>query len=128
METFAGIVIALVVLFFYMQFRMVRRMKRMEGTEAPRNEFTDSSAGNEPRLLYFYTPTCHACKAMTPQVENLMERYDNVQKVDLSQSMEMARQFGIMATPTTILVKEGKIEKVLVGAKREQQLEELLAG
>ncbi len=67
-------------------------------------------------VIYFYSQRCGACKAMEPQVEALTKELE-VKKVDVfsGDGHKEAKKFGVMATPTTVLVKNGKVHKVFVG-------------
>jgi len=67
-------------------------------------------------VIYFYSQRCGACKAMEPQVEALTKELE-VKKVDVfsEDGQREAKKFGVMATPTTVLVKNGKVHKVFVG-------------
>ena len=67
-------------------------------------------------VIYFYSQRCGACKAMEPQVEALTKELE-VKKVDVfsGDGHNEAKKFGVMATPTTVLVKNGKVHKVFVG-------------
>jgi len=67
-------------------------------------------------VLYFYSPQCGACKAMEPQIDLLSKELE-VRKFDVfsEDGQREAKKFGVMATPTTVLVKDGKVHKVFVG-------------
>ena len=77
-------------------------------------------------LLYFYTHSCAACKSMTPLIDKLSGEHDNVRKVNLGTDMDVGRKFGVMATPTLVLVEDGIIKSFLIGAKSYAQLKTLL--
>jgi thioredoxin 1 len=63
---------------------------------------------------------------MTPIIDKLSEQYAQVFKVNVQQDLETARAFRIRATPTTVLVKDGKLLDIALGAKRQAQLERML--
>ncbi|WP_333784116.1 thioredoxin family protein [Thermocrinis sp.] len=67
-------------------------------------------------VLYFYSQRCGACKAMEPHIEALAKELE-VKKLDVfsEEGQNQAKKFGVMATPTTVLVKNGKVHKVFVG-------------
>ncbi|RME29284.1 MAG: thioredoxin [Deltaproteobacteria bacterium] len=116
--------------FIALQLFMVRRMRRLRGQQAPR---LDGAAGRRVAdgrmaLFYFYSPQCGACRSMTPVVRELAERVPGVFLVDVSQDLETARRFKVMATPTTILVRDGKVAEVLVGARSADTLRGLVGG
>lgn len=74
-------------------------------------------------VIYFYSERCGACKLMKPEVEKLKESV-KVLQIDVSthEGFHKARELGIMATPTTIIVKDGIIKKVFVGVVKHQRI------
>ncbi len=80
-----------------------------------------------PRLLvYFWSPTCGMCRAMTPVIERLAGERGDVLKVNAAESVSLAREFGVMATPSLAVVEQGTVRQVLVGARNEAQIRALL--
>ncbi len=77
-------------------------------------------------LLYFYSSGCSACTPMTPRVEALQEEFPNVHKINLGTDMEIGRHFGVMGTPSVVLVENGTIRDFFVGAKPEAFLRKLM--
>ena len=124
--TYVGIgAIAIVALFVGTQFLLVSRMRRQRGKHAPE---LDGKAQRwlkkgKPALFYFYSPSCGACRAMTPVVKTLEKERGGVFPVDISRDMETARKFGVMATPTTVVVDNGIIREVLIGPQPRTTLE-----
>ena len=78
------------------------------------------------QLLYFYSQGCAPCRNMTPVIDQLAETHDEIQKIDVRNDPETARRYKIRATPTVVLVKNGVIDEVALGAKTPAQLETLL--
>ncbi len=81
---------------------------------------------NPRTLLYFYTPTCSACKVMTPIIDRLQQEFDNILKINLVNAMEIGKKFGVLGTPSLILVEDQKIHSFIVGARNEAQIRKLL--
>ena len=81
---------------------------------------------NSRTLLYFYTPNCSACKVMTPVIDRLQAEFTNVLKVNLARDMEIGKKFGVMGTPSLVLVENNTIQKFIVGARSEGQIRKLL--
>ena len=77
-------------------------------------------------MVYFYSPTCRACKVQTPVIDRLISDGHEIQKVDISRDISTARKFGVMATPTTVVLEGDKIVEFLVGAKTEDKLRKYL--
>jgi thioredoxin 1 len=73
-------------------------------------------------LVYFYSEHCPPCRDMTPIVDHLAGERDRVYKVDVTAQRDIAQLFGVRATPMTCVVKEGRIVRALLGAKRRDAL------
>lgn len=124
-----GAILIAVAFYIGMQFRAIQRLKKLEGHDATQLKFPGNyDFSNGRHMLYFYTPTCAACRSMTPIINEMSGSNKNVYSIDASVRMDIARSFQIMATPTTIVVDNGKIDKIMVGAKNEKQLNVALAG
>lgn len=107
-----------------LQMAMARRARASIGGEAP------AAAGpptEKPAAFYFYSPSCGPCRVMAPTVDALAAEGRDVRKVDVSQDLQTAMAFGVMATPTTVVVRGGKVQEVLLGVVPRAKLEALLA-
>ncbi|MGN9782811.1 thioredoxin family protein [Nonomuraea sp. ZG12] len=54
--------------------------------------------------LYFWSPSCGPCKAISPKVDAAIAAGDFIRKVDVSteEGLFLARLFGVTATPAYI--------------------------
>ena len=97
----------IVLLSFGLKLYVLNKAKAMKGAEV--KLIKDG-------VLYFYSQRCGACKAMEPQVERLSQVLE-VKKIDVfsEEGQKIAKGFGVMATPTTLVVKDGKVQKSFVG-------------
>ena len=68
-------------------------------------------------LLYFYTPTCGACRAMTPVIDEMKKQKDNVYKINLAKDRHIGEIFGVMGTPATVIIRNSEIEQFILGAR-----------
>lgn len=85
----------------------------------------DSDVASEPdTLLWFHSPTCGPCRAMEPAIQALIQA-GRARAIDVTEQPEVARMFGVMATPTTVRVKHGQVEKVHTGFLSASALEAL---
>lgn len=116
------------VLMIGLQKFLQAQMAKSKGQPAPQldGDHGAAIASNEASVFYFFTPSCNACRVMTPVVKKMATTNDKVFPVDVSQDMATAQKFGVMATPTTIVVKEGIIAEILVGAQSRSKLEALM--
>lgn len=122
------IVGGIIVLFLGLQFSMVLSAKRSKGLKVSglKGTLRQIEKKGSSGIVYFHSPSCHACKIQTPIIKSLQKKYDNVFDVDISKDYSSARIFGVKATPTTVFVKDGIIQNVQLGAKPDHVIEKLL--
>lgn len=80
-------------------------------------------------LVDFFATWCGPCRMMSMILEEIEEEVkDKVQivKVDVDESEELARKFGVMSIPTLILFVDGKMYEKHIGLWQKDQLLELL--
>jgi thioredoxin 1 len=109
-------------IFFYIQ-GLLKKGKKIEDFDG---ELGKKVKSGRKLLLYFFSPSCSACKTMTPIVEKMGQKNKDVHKIDLSRDMKLARIFGVMGTPATVLVENSKISKYVLGARSESYLQNLI--
>jgi len=124
MDTLLIIVLAFVGFFMIMRLMVWVSGKLKKGKKIPpfSGEIGERIQKGEKLLLYFYSPSCGACKAMTPVVEDMMNKKDNVYKINLAKDYDIGKIFGIMGTPATIVVNDSKIDQYILGARSKQFL------
>jgi len=100
------------------------KSKRMKGKELPvlEGEFARLKKGKG--VIYFYAPNCRPCKMVEPVIKKLSKEFKKIHfvRVNVAENPEMARKFGILATPAVIVTKDGKMEDVLLGPVTEGTL------
>lgn len=67
-------------------------------------------------VIYCYSEHCGPCRKMAPDVDRLAAVHPNLFKLDVTRYHREGRAIGIRATPTTLLVEDGKVLKALLGA------------
>lgn len=112
----------------FFQWHLARKAKAIEGQAVPELEPAVEASLHERGkvLLYFFSPHCGPCRAMTPVIDRLAALHDNVFKYDVAKNLDLPRRLGVMATPTIMLLAEGRIVRVALGGLPEHKLEELL--
>lgn len=96
------------------------------------DEINDKSFKNETSegvvLTDFWATWCGPCKMQSPVVEQLSQEMDDVKftSVDVDQNQDLAKELGIMAIPTLIIKKDGKIVDRLTGYTPKEKLEQIL--
>ncbi|MBQ8792624.1 MAG: thioredoxin [Clostridia bacterium] len=81
------------------------------------NEFS-ASIEKGVTLVDFYATWCGPCRVMADileDVEDSLEDKAQIVKVDVDDSPNIARQFGIMSIPTLIIFKDGKLQEKHLG-------------
>lgn len=121
--------IGFVALLLLAQQLTLRRAKDIEGRPAPDTGAVDGEARVAGRrVYYFHSVRCGPCRAMTPIVDHLRESHRNLIKVDVAETPELARGFGIAATPSFIVVENEVVRQVKLGGLSEKQLLNLIQG
>ncbi len=77
-------------------------------------------------VIYCYSHHCTPCRKMSSDIVRLQEEHPNVFKLDISQHAQETRAIGIRATPTTLLVENGKVSTALLGSGAMPEIEEFL--
>jgi thioredoxin len=126
---FVYIILAIVIVIFLLQFLMIIAAKKSTGKKLKglKGKLKRLENNGSKGLVYFFSPSCHACKAQTPIIKELQSSNKNIFDIDISKDMESARIFGIKATPTTMIVENGTINHVLLGVKQKDVLESYLS-
>jgi thioredoxin 1 len=78
-------------------------------------------------MAYFFSPSCGACVRQTPVVERLQKEYPDVFIVNVPQQLSTARAFGVMGTPSIVLIRNGAVAESLVGYQPESRLRSMLS-
>jgi len=128
MHAFFYITSAVVVLFILLQLymRLQGYLKRGKQVKNIPPDLRRELQKYDRVLLYFYTPTCSACRVMTPVIDRLKNEFDNILKIDLSRDTHLGPVFGVMGTPTITLMQGTTIREFVVGARKEAFLCRLL--
>lgn len=121
METFRDLVIALVVGFVALSLGVplwaARRAARLKGAPLPMlpGALGQRINASPTALIYFFTPTCPACRPVTPRMKALADSGKPVFPIDATRDPELARALSVMAAPTTVEVQGGKVVGVHIG-------------
>lgn len=122
------ILVGIFIAFMGMQYLMILRSKKNKGKKVEQvgGKLGKFMSMGGKAMVYFYSPSCRACKYQTPVIDRLISDGFKIQKVDISRDMATARKFGVMATPTTVVLQGNEIVEFLVGAKPEEKLRKFL--
>jgi thioredoxin 1 len=99
------------------------------------SEITDSNFETEvlqsdkPVLVDFWAVWCGPCKALTPTIEALAEKYNGsvrIVKIDVDENPSVTNRYGIRGMPTLILFKNGREEERVLGAVSRDALSKMI--
>lgn len=79
----------------------------------------------KPVLVNFWRPGCGPCLTMEPIIEEVAKELDGrvvVGNLNIFENLEIAKTYGIPATPTFIIFKDGKAIEKAVGLRPKQLL------
>jgi len=116
------------VAFSALLFYPLIRAKMARGKRLDAADGIDPALMRGRKLLYFMAPHCGMCRTTTPLVEALQQGRDDIVIVDASERPELARALHVMATPAFVVIDDGCVERVVVGAKSQRQIERLIDG
>ncbi len=74
---------------------------------------------DKPVLIDFYATWCGPCRMVSPIVDEIAEETSDskICKIDVDEEPELAQTFGISSIPTLVVIKDGKVANMSVGAK-----------
>ena len=126
MDLLIYMLFGIVGLFILFQLWILWQSKKQIGQEAPVTRYSQTGQHEGTTLFFFHSPHCGPCKAMTPAIEEIGKQHQVV-NIDIGEDLETAQAFNVRATPTVILVKDGLITNVMVGALSQQKIESLFS-
>ena len=95
----------------------------MEIIHANQENFNETINGKTV-ILDFYATWCGPCKMLSAVIEELAsDRADGtIVKIDVDESEELAKQYGVMSVPTLVMLEDGKEIKKNIGFMSKQEL------
>jgi thioredoxin 1 len=80
-------------------------------------------------LVDFWAPWCGPCLPMGQIVEELAKRYKEntkIAKLNVDDGPQSANKYGIRATPTLMLFKNGEVQDTIVGLAPKDRVEDII--
>lgn len=94
-------------------------MKMQKGEGIGEKELRARISATEKLLVVdFYADWCGPCKMVSPLIEKLAKEYDGsveFLKVDVDKNASLAREYNILAIPTLMLMKKGRVLPKIIG-------------
>jgi thioredoxin 1 len=91
--------------------------------------FDENTKGDKPVLVKFGASWCPPCRVMVPVLEQLAKELSEtvtICDVDVDDSPDLAKRFGVKSIPHIIVLKDGKVESSNVGSCTKEKLLSLL--
>ena len=92
-----------------------------------KDEFEKIINESKPTIVDFFATWCGPCKMLSPILEKVEEDSKgdfNIVKVDVDESYDVAKKYGIMSVPTMIIFKDGDEQEKIVGLRQKNQIED----
>ena len=79
-------------------------------------------------LIDCYAPWCGPCRLLSPIIDELAEETKNCKfyKLNVDESEEISREYGIMSIPTILLFEDGELKQKNVGFIPKEELKKLI--
>ena len=85
--------------------------------------------GDKPAIIDFYATWCGPCKALSPILEKVAEKYEGkiyVYKVDVDKESELSQVFNIRSVPTLLFVPLEEMPQMHSGMLPQVELERVV--
>jgi thioredoxin 1 len=79
---------------------------------------------NMKQLLYFSAPWCGPCRMLGPIMDELAQTYP-IRKINVDTQPDLAREYGVISIPTTVLLVDSKETERKVGVQPKNYYVEL---
>lgn len=93
-------------------------------------EFNDLVLENKKTVLVdFFASWCGPCKMLAPILDEVSKENNTdaiICKVDVDESFDLAKSYGVMSVPTIILFKDGVEAKRAIGLKNKDYLLDMI--
>jgi len=80
----------------------------------------------KPVVVDFFATWCNPCKMLTPRIETVIQEAGDIDlaKVDIDEHSDLALDYDVGSVPVLLVVRDGKVEKRLVGLQDTDKLKQ----
>ena len=92
-----------------------------------KDEFEKIINESKPTIVDFFATWCGPCKMLSPILEKVEEDSKgefNIVKIDVDESYDVAKKYGIMSVPTIIIFKDGDEQEKILGLRQKNQIDD----
>ena len=92
-------------------------------------EFNDIIKSKKVVLVDFFATWCGPCRMLAPILEEVSEEANGeyeIIKVDVDESYDLAKKFGIMSVPTMIIFQDGVEAEKIIGLRSKDDIVETI--
>jgi thiol-disulfide isomerase/thioredoxin len=117
MQNFLYIIIGIIFIIIFLRILIKIRVWSRRGKPAPEvgGQLGRMIQKGDKILAYFYSPTCRACKAQEKYFPVIQKRFNNIIRINTAKDHDIALAFGVMGTPTVVVIDGGVIKDYFVG-------------
>lgn len=92
-------------------------------------EFSEAIATDGIKVVDFFATWCGPCKMLAPVLDELAEDFAgkvDICKVDIDESMNIARKYRVMSVPTVMIFKNSEAVETIVGYNDKEEFAKLI--
>lgn len=92
-------------------------------------EFDEVIKSKKVVLVDFFATWCGPCRMLSPVLEEVLEESKgefDIVKVDVDESYDLAKKFGVMSVPTMIIFQEGIETDKMIGYRQKDDILEAI--
>jgi thioredoxin 1 len=117
MDNFLYIIVGIILILFLLRILIKIRVWSRRGKPAPDvgGQLGRMIQKGDKVLAYFYSPTCRACKTQEKYFPIIQKRFNNIIRINTAKDRDIALSFGVMGTPTVVVIDRGVIKDYFVG-------------
>jgi len=79
---------------------------------------------NGIHAIKFGAQWCGPCKTVNVQIDKMKKEFESINfiSIDVDDNPELAKEYGISALPTVILIRDGKVVDKFIGAVKTEPM------